>query len=77
METSAKDATNVHVAFERVLNEIYKIANKSQIDIAKNKTDHISRGSKLSEEEERPDSKKGQKLTVAAAGKKKGKGGCC
>ena len=50
METSAKDSTNVKLAFERVLNEIYKIISKNVIEEPKSIVTALSKGKELNDD---------------------------
>lgn len=80
METSAKDATNVEIAFERVLNEIYKITAKNAVKEPKATVTELGKGKKLDtndEEDEGPvKPKKGIRLDPKKVNKKQ-KQGCC
>ena len=78
METSAQDSTNVQTAFERVLNEIYKIATKNAVkNTNATQTASIGQGRKINSDEAEEgnkrvhlDAKKTKKL-------KDGKSKCC
>lgn len=79
METSAKDATNVGIAFERVLNEIYKITAKHVVKEPKSSVAELSKGKKLDDEDDsevQVKPKKGVRLDAKRVGKKENKG-CC
>ena len=78
METSAKDATNVQVAFERVLNEIYKIATKNAVKEIKANVSAVTRGKKLDQEEAPPAAPvKNDKVRLSSKKAKETKKGCC
>lgn len=79
METSAKDATNVGIAFERVLNEIYKITAKSAVKEPRSSVTEIKKGRKLDnadDESEVPAKNKGG-VHLKAKKPKRQKDGCC
>lgn len=78
METSAKDGTHVKLAFERMINEIFKIAVKPIVKEPESKVTELAKGTKVDTEDEpeaqvRP--KKGVKLKSKA--NQGGKRGCC
>jgi hypothetical protein len=75
METSAKEKTNVQIAFERVLQEIYNITTKNSVKDPTSKTANISKGTSLKEKE--PEEKRGGMKLTAENTRKKGKKGCC
>lgn len=79
METSAKDATNVEIAFERVLTEIYKITAKNVVKEPKSDLVKLDKGKKLDgkeDEDEAPVRAKGVRLDEKKT-KNKNKSGCC
>ncbi len=85
METSAKDSVNVSVAFERVLNEIYKIATKNAVKETRPNVTTVSKGKKVEEGDAEPAAQpapvtgkknvKGVKLDAKKTKEKKK--GCC
>ena len=78
METSAKEATNVQFAFERVLNEIYKIATKNAVKEIKPSSPTVIKGKKVSEEvEPEPKVTASHKLDAGKLKKKEGSKKCC
>lgn len=80
METSAKDSINVQIAFERVLNEIYKITAKNAVKEPKSGVTGLDKGKKIDagdEEDEGPvEPRKGDRLDPKKLNKKR-KQGCC
>jgi len=79
METSAKDATNVEVAFERVLDEIYKITARNAVKEPKPMVAELRKGRKLDATDDE-DGVAPQSERVRLDGKKTGKKdktGCC
>ena len=77
METSAKESTNVQVAFERVLTEIYKIATKNAVqEIASSAVPAVPKGKKVEEDGGQKKEEKRVRLNAKQTKKKKS-GGCC
>ena len=82
METSAKDSTNVKIAFEKTFHEIYRLLSKNVTKEIEGKVYKIEKGISLdtTESENKPNKAKKQertiKLTKNKANSKK-KRGCC
>lgn len=77
METSAKESINVQIAFERVLNEIFKIANKGSVKTVSGGVSNVAKGKSLDSTDDNPKPKDRKiKLEPGNVNKRK-EGGCC